>query len=131
MNIRSELFSDAMAAEFKDKRVLFISDIRLEATPPGVTDLFRSCNTEDEWTHAAGCIASDLSMQERWVRDMSPVVALVVRCSSSYFQAAMLKFRFPFDPAVESMTYLDGRLFLPVWGGRHSTETRLIVTEPV
>ncbi len=39
--------------------------------------MFRSCNTEDEWAHAAGCIASDLSMQERWVRDMSPAVALV------------------------------------------------------
>ena len=56
-------------------------------------------------------------------------------------QAAMLKFRLPYAPdpssahaqtSVPTTTeYLDGDLYLPVWGGRTTTETRLIVTDPV
>jgi hypothetical protein len=43
----------------------------------------------------------------------------------------MLKFRLPYTPPDAATEYLDGQLFLPVWGGRTTTETRLIVTDPV
>ena len=43
----------------------------------------------------------------------------------------MLKFRLPYTPPLGSTEYLDGDFYLPVWGGRTTTETRLIVTDPV
>ena len=56
-----------------------------------------------------------------------------VTCSSAQHagQAALLKFRLPFDERLETLEYADGPITLPVWGGRFSTETRLLVTDPV
>jgi hypothetical protein len=38
----------------------------------------------------------------------------------------MLKFRLPWDKG--STTYLDGDIYLPVWGGQTTTECRLITS---
>jgi hypothetical protein len=43
----------------------------------------------------------------------------------------MLKFRLPYPPPNAQTEYLDGDLYLPVWGGRTTTESRLINTDPV
>ena len=43
----------------------------------------------------------------------------------------MLKFRLPYVPPVGFTEYLDGDLFLPVWDGRTTSESRLVVTDPV
>lgn len=60
----------------------------------------------------------DMRMQERWVHLMRP-------------RAAMLKFCLPYNadkqPAVD---YLDGQIYLPVWGPRTTSESRLFVTDP-
>jgi len=40
----------------------------------------------------------------------------------------MLKFRLPYYPGRTS--YLDGKMMLPVWGGRTTSETRLVVEQP-
>jgi hypothetical protein len=54
----------------------------------------------------------------RWVQSMRPA-------------AALLKFVLPYNHDKHpSVRYLDGDLFLPVWGPRTTSETRLLVTEP-
>ena len=40
----------------------------------------------------------------------------------------MLKFRLPYTPG--TTRYLDGTVMLPVWGGRTTSETRLVVVRP-
>ena len=64
------------------------------------------------------CVLADMQLQRDWVARLQP-------------RAAMLKFRFPFLDHVHTLPYFAGRVHLPVWGGRHSTETRLVVTPPL
>jgi hypothetical protein len=49
--------------------------------------------------------------------------------SSVFFFLFLLLCRYP--PPNGQTEYLDGAIFLPVWGGRTTTEARLVVTEPV
>lgn len=85
--------------------LVFISDIRSNAC--------------DE--HSIAC---DMDDQSRWFRLMGA-------------SAALLKFRLPFCPPgggrceqrYESRVYLDGLLYLPVWGCPSTTECRLYVTK--
>jgi cap2 methyltransferase len=56
-----------------------------------------------------------MEWQQEWHRIMQPV-------------AGMYKFRLPWSAG--ETEYLDGEVFLPVWGPQTTTETRLIVTKP-
>ena len=103
--VKQFFFTDEMAEEYAGKDVLFISDIR------SVEDLVENQSTDK-------CVEFDLRLQERWVRTMRP-------------KAAMVKFRFPYTATDADLDYLDGDIYYPVWGGRMTSETRLIVTDPV
>ena len=56
-------------------------------------------------------IKTDMDLQKKWFLKLKPYKAL-------------LKFRLPWNK--EECEYLDGKLYLQCWAGRHSTETRLV-----
>lgn len=112
IEIIEDFFTDEMAKKYsllrKDAEkegeenshvVLFISDIR------SVTRDMKESEKEKR-------VVEDMKMQERWFRLMNA-------------NAAMFKFCLPYTKG--TTTYLKGKLFLPVWGGRTTTETRLVV----
>lgn len=84
---------------------LFISDVR-------------SVDINMEDSEKADRIVKDMERQMQWHIALNPV-------------ASMLKMRLPYpDPAPKpagSTEYLDGILYFPVWGGRTTTESRLVV----
>ena len=98
-DLRRQLFEDKTAEEFKGKNVLFISDIR-------AADWQR----EDHEAHETQ-VQDDMKAQMRWHNIMEPA-------------KSMLKFRLPWDAGLTE--YLDGEIFLPVWGPITTTEARLI-----
>ena len=104
IKIRQEYFTSKTAREFSGRKdVLFVSDIRTADT----TKLTES-EVEDY-------VMQDNKAQAEWYRIIQP-------------KKAMLKFRLPFPDRVGGgiSTYLDGDVFLPVWGGQTTTETRLV-----
>lgn len=101
--IRQELFTDELAREYADKHrypdVLFVSDIRTAnhiAMPPG------EAGARLDWDNKA---------QMRWHDIIRP-------------RKSMLKFRLQYTPG--KTEYLDGTVYLPVWGPQSTTETRLV-----
>eukprot|EP01028_Stygiella_incarcerata_P006405 TRINITY_DN2611_c0_g1_i1.p1 TRINITY_DN2611_c0_g1~~TRINITY_DN2611_c0_g1_i1.p1 ORF type:complete len:652 (+),score=162.69 TRINITY_DN2611_c0_g1_i1:57-2012(+) len=106
IEVHQTFFTDACAREYQsdkvgDRPVLFISDIR--AIENGMND----AEIESQ-------IKVDMSWQQDWIEIMKPRVS-------------MLKFRLPYTKG--TTPYLKGKLFLPIWGGRTTTETRLVVHE--
>uniref|UniRef100_A0A7S3D3R6 Cap-specific mRNA (nucleoside-2'-O-)-methyltransferase n=1 Tax=Palpitomonas bilix TaxID=652834 RepID=A0A7S3D3R6_9EUKA len=99
--IRQEFMTHKVAEEFAGKDILFVSDIRS-------ADFKILSETEVE-----EAVSRDMTWQKEWHLIMKP-------------KAAMYKFRLPW---VEGSTeYLEGDVYLPVWGPQTTTETRLIVT---
>jgi hypothetical protein len=101
--IRQELFTDKLALEFERDgekgRLLFISDIRS-------ADWQQMPQEEVE-----ASVAKDMEDQMRWHLMMKS-------------RRSMLKFRLPWESNFTE--YLDGDVFLPVWGPSTTTEARLI-----
>ena len=101
INLFNEFFNDEIALQFTGKNVLFISDIRnIE-----MSDHFDDKKLVEE------IVRQDMENQKRWLNIIKP-------------RKAMLKFRLPWENG--ETTYLDGQLYLPVWGTQTTTETRLI-----
>lgn len=101
ISIRNEYFTSELAKEFANQsNVLFISDIRVYSPKMPFAQVERQ-------------VQQDMEFQKNWVQIMRPV-------------ASMLKFRLPYGTGQSE--YLDGDIYLPVWGGRTTTETRLVVT---
>jgi hypothetical protein len=101
IEITQDFFTDSTAKSFAGKNVLFISDIRT-ADPNAMEEE----DVEDT-------IESDQVMQMEWHKMMEPA------CS-------ILKFRLPWGKG--TTRYLDGDIFLPIWGRQSTTETRLMCT---
>lgn len=98
--IRQQLFDDAIAVEFSSKPdVLFVSDIRSA-----------NHNTMDQKQFEQRLI-EDNEAQKRWHQLLRP-------------RYSMLKLRLPYGKG--QSVYLDGDIYLPVWGPQSTTETRLI-----
>ena len=104
-------FTDDMAKQFKkdykDYEILFVSDIR--------TADHRILSKQATEIR----IEQDMLDQMRWVEILSPF-------------KSMLKFRLPYigdDKSIKKteLEYLDGKLFLQIWEGKTSSETRLVV----
>mgnify|MGYP001439167833 CR=1 FL=1 len=105
IQLRNSYFTDEMASEFAGLDTLFICDIR-------------SMDSGHDESMKEKRVSADMDWQMKWVQIMRP-------------KAAMLKFRLPYPPPNGQTQYFDGDIFLPVWGGRTTTETRLIVSDPV
>ncbi len=86
--------------QYPNREFLFVSDIR--TADPKV-------KTEEE---IEACVVEDMENQAKWA------------CELKSF-ASMHKFRLPWGEGVSN--YLDGDIYLPIWGPQTTTETRLIV----
>ena len=101
VQLRQEMFTDKMAQEFAGtESVLFISDVR-----------------SADWSHMSEeeCdqrISLDMTSQRRWHEIIKP-------------RASMLKFRPSWKPG--QTKYLEGDIYLPVWGPITTTESRLVI----
>lgn len=84
--------------------IIFISDIRTGEM---------LCHTDGE---IEDCVKTDMQAQWDWHKILRPRVS-------------MLKMRLPWD-SPGTTEYLDGELYLPVWGPTSTTETRLVVQDP-
>jgi len=98
--IFQEFFTDEVAKKYSGKNALFISDVR-----SGDPELLTSDGFEER-------VGVDMENQKRWHDLMNPF------CS-------MLKFRLPYKGG--KTIYLDGDIYLPIWGPITTTESRLIV----
>jgi hypothetical protein len=98
LTLINSLFTAELVAHYAslEARKLFICDIR--SGDPSMPE-FESV------------VAMDMSMQMGWHNQL--------KC-----EASMLKFRLPYAPG--KTTYLDGDIYLPVWGPRTTTECRLV-----
>jgi Poly A polymerase regulatory subunit len=103
IKIKQSFFTDETCKESSkmNKSILFISDIR-------TGDPYKLSNVEVEKS-----IKNDMEMQKNWVKLLKP-------------KASMLKFRLPWE--VGKTSYLNGKIFFPVWGRETTTECRLITT---
>lgn len=110
--ILNDYFSEETAKAFPDEmrpgEFLFISDIR-------------NTNVTDDEQENDRVVQADMNMQMQWVECIKPL-------------RSMLKFRMPF-PKFDKVTkeclnqdfhYLDGDIYLPVWGPPGTAECRLI-----
>jgi hypothetical protein len=105
IQIMREMFTDELALKLKDVHgvdIYFISDIR-------TADPDRDSIEESE-----AKIKSDMDAQMRWHTLIGS-------------KRSMFKFRLPWNQ--EQSEYLDGDVYLPVWGPQTTTESRLITKE--
>jgi len=128
--LHQEFFTDEVAAQWAGRDdVFFVSDIRragpedaraasvelLRRLPVGAKYSKRELDTTINRIVERN-IVEDMACQEKWVRLINPVESL-------------LKFHLPYiltEKDAEGFSYLDGRVYLQVWPGRNSTETRLV-----
>ena len=105
IRIIQDLFTDELAKDLgcKGDKIYFISDIRS-------TDPFR-----DEAQVVEERVAADMKAQQTWHFLLNS-------------QRSMLKFRLPWDD--NQTLYLNGDIYLPVWGPQSTTECRLITSKP-
>lgn len=101
-NIRlfSEYFTESHANTYSRMNVIFISDIRN-------LDIRKKINTDGS---DQDLVHEDMEKQKSWFKIINPLCGL-------------LKFRLPWKDG--TTIYLDGKLYYQVWGGRHTTESRL------
>lgn len=108
IQVVQDYFTDEMADHYRKTchgNCLFISDVR------SVSMEMQDAEKEDR-------VAKDMERQMNWHLALNPV-------------ASMLKMRLPYPappPSPAGATeYLDGIVYFPVWGGRTTTESRLVV----
>jgi len=97
IHLFQEYFTDDVARSYKDKKVLFWSDIR--------TGSLKDDDFEEQ-------IVMNNKMQEKWHYLMRP-------------EYAMYKFRLPYKAG--HTKYMRGQIWLQIWAPETSTETRLVV----
>jgi hypothetical protein len=102
-------FTAEDCAFYKDKNVIFISDIR-NPIIGNIDTRNEDKNVKEQNT----IIISDQSLQEIWVRTISPY-------------ASSLKFRLPWVKNQMEYKYLDGEIFLQPYKPKNSSESRLFV----
>lgn len=105
VTIIQDFFTDDLAEKYSGLGVLFISDIR--------TASWQEMKEEDVESY----VESDNVAQMRWHGILKP-------------HRSMLKFRLPYvenhSSANTHTRYLDGEVYLPVWGPQTTSETRLV-----
>eukprot|EP01117_Protostelium_nocturnum_P014763 TRINITY_DN5650_c0_g1_i3.p1 TRINITY_DN5650_c0_g1~~TRINITY_DN5650_c0_g1_i3.p1 ORF type:complete len:557 (+),score=125.51 TRINITY_DN5650_c0_g1_i3:342-2012(+) len=104
IEVIQDFYTDELANKYSKKngydKLLFVSDIR-------------SMSAEMTDKEKEERVIIDMKCQEDWHNLMEP-------------NATMLKFRLPYHQG--KTMYLKGRIFFPIWGGRTTTETRLVAT---
>lgn len=98
---RQEFMTNEIAEEFQHMKTIFLSDVRSAD--------WRTMNEIQLESH----IKKDMTNQMNWHLALKPI-------------ASLLKFRLPWTSG--STLYLEGDIYLPVWGPQTTTESRLLVT---
>lgn len=96
IEIRQEYFTDDIAEEFSKKQY--------NGRVLFISDIRRDAKSDK-------MIQEDMDMQSRWHKMIKP-------------KKTMLKFRLSWKPGTTK--YLDGKIYLPVWGPQSTTEARLV-----
>lgn len=96
VEIHQEFFTDDIARKYRNKNVLFISDIR---------------TVSEDTAETGGDHEFNMEQQRKWVEIMEPIYS-------------MLKFKLPWKPG--KTKYLAGRIYTQAWSPPASAETRLI-----
>lgn len=105
ITIINDYFTDEMAEEYSEKKVLFVCDMR-------TADHRQMTPLENE-----EFVIKDNLTQAGWVMKMKPA-------------KSMLKFRCAYpDVYSEKTKMLKGDIYIQVWPGASSTETRLVVDD--
>ena len=104
IQIYQQYFTDKEAEFYKDKNVLFISDIR-------TADYTKTDNLDENESQ----ILLDMEMQKKWVEIMKPI-------------QSHLKFRLPYSGGTRPrfVKYFNGLVFKQQWAPQTTTETRLV-----
>jgi len=104
-------FTQQDCAGYKDKNIIFISDIRNPIIGNiGDCEEDEDSNVKDQNT----IIIADQKLQEEWVRTIIPY-------------ASSLKFRLPWVKNQMDYKYLDGEIFIQPFKPKNSSESRLFV----
>lgn len=107
IHIFNEFFTDEIAEEYKNKNVLFISDIRRK-------------DIEKE-------VEIDMRMQEKWVKIIQPKASMLkFRLPYSHDLDGKIININDSNINKDNYEYLDGDIYFGVWSPQHTTETRLI-----
>jgi hypothetical protein len=105
IQVMQEMMTDQLAGEFAlhpwHDKLLFISDVRIAP----------SVRHESDQAHQER-IQKDMVAQQKWLEILQPV-------------SSILKFRLPWDGV--NTSYLDGKIFFPVYGKEVTHEARLCV----
>ncbi len=111
-----KMFTNAMAKKYSNiNKVLFISDIRSGNT---CSDVVSDMNTQMEWVKLLNPIACMLNFRLPWVEDNSPTRHEV---TPTLHEVKDEKY---------TMNYLNGEIYLPVFGPQTTTESYLVCTRP-
>lgn len=102
ITIIQDFFTDELCKKYKDQNVLFVSDIRTGMP-------LKQSSREVE-----ARVKEDMDAQMRWHQALNPY-------------RSMLKFRLPYFPG--KTNYVDGFVWLPLWGRVQTTESRLVVAK--
>ena len=107
--IYQKYFTDIECEMYKNKNILFISDIRGEDP-----------NNETQ-------IISDQTMQKNWILNMKPIKSMLkFKCLYGHQEECSRQLK---ETKSCKMEYLDGKLLLQPWAPLTSTETRLIIDQ--
>lgn len=133
---RQEFFTEDTAREFqpsdpeaRNDHMLFISDIRsvdsLGSAPQEVEKgVWHDMEQQSNWHKILRPRASMLKFRLPWDASESPTPPL----SPSPCLGSRGVFSFPFFTVAATSRYLDGKVYLPIWGPQTTTESRLVVT---
>ena len=107
--IYQKYFTDIECEMYKNKNILFISDIRGE-----------DVNNETQ-------VIADQTMQKNWILNMKPIKSMLkFKCLYGHQEECSRQLK---ETQSCKMEYLDGKLLLQPWAPLTSTETRLIVDQ--
>lgn len=104
INCYQTFFDDNVASKWKNKDILFISDIR-------TADVHRMDSEEIE-----SRVSEDMNLQLNWCIIMKPL-------------ASALKMRLTWDKNAPPLKYFKGELYFQCWAPASSTELKLITTK--
>ena len=116
-NIRlfSEYFTDSHAHSYSHMNIIFISDIRNLDVSDKINRKLADTQQGKDGGEDQDVVQEDMEKQKNWFKIINPLCGL-------------LKFRLPWKKGVTK--YLDGKLYYQVWGGKHTSESRLSPKKP-
>lgn len=109
IKIINNIFTEKDANDWKDKKILFLSDIRDFSSIKGGYINRKKDDLKNDTNEA---VEKDLLTQAKWISIMNP-------------EASMIKFHPPYGPG--KFRYLSGVVYSQCWAPKTSSEARLVI----